>query len=236
MVILAAAACSSTQPDAAPAQTASLAVTARANTVVQNCWEIWYDTDDPPNGSPDATAGEHLCEDSGGDAVQPRQVPWRFSIQVSVIHAGQTTQELIASSVATGDSIPDYVSMTPYDATAVEIGPAKAPAPPVYYLNPTVSANGMPYWLSINGFDLGGSPNVLEQTPTFNFTVNAGDTIIVEVRKQPEVEAPQFLPPNLPHELTISGVLKIGGTEVHVNGTTISPDADGTGFSFSFTR
>jgi hypothetical protein len=167
---------------------------------------------------------------------------------ITIIHRGSTTEELVISTPLTGsvlgttlipgDGIDDFISMTAYDPTHPD-APFKNPEErPVYglvqFLNGKQVSRGNPLWLETNGFFL-GDPNILTLSPTFDFEVNSGDTVIVRARKQNFVDAQDFLPRTPDPKIQISGTLTVGGIPVLPSGTKQSSIADGAGVSFSFT-
>jgi hypothetical protein len=241
-LVLAAASCETTQPDTLGTRTASLTIDARADVDIFDCYEIWAND---INGDL-VYQGVNECYPSPTPGVpQNRAVPWRYSVSISIIHKDSSTEEIVTSlsgvvgsSVQAGDGIDDFVSLTPYD-------PADQPADfkepeerPGYglvqFLNGKKVSRGSPMWLETNFFFL-GEPNILTASPSFDFEVNPGDTVIVRARKQNVAEAPAFLPSNPNPNLQISGTLSIGGVSVVPSGTKQSTIADGAGISFSFT-
>jgi len=229
---LAAWSCDSTQPDRIVAKTASLQFQASGTVELVNCFEVWLDTDS--NSLPDQNTGTFYCVDD--ETPDQRQVPWRYTLAITVIRAGTTTEELIATDLIPGDSIPDFQSMTPYDDQSTTDGTI----PPVgntYYLNGRNVSVGNPIFLTASGFDLGPT-QVLGSTPSYDFPVNRGDTIIVRARKESNLTAPPYLqvyPVSNPPQIQLVGRLFIGGQEVQPNGTTVSSFADGSSVFFSFT-
>jgi hypothetical protein len=224
--------CDSTQPDQITSQPANLSVEAFALVDNNNCWEIWVDTDG--NAEPDLNTGQYFCTPVVGETKVNRAVPWRYSMVVSVLRAGATVPEVIGSSVAPKDGIQDFVSMSPYDSTMGSV----ADLPPdgdVYYINGKQVSSGSAYYLNAVGYNL-GLPNVLQQTPTFDFSLNPGDTVIVQARKQPYADAPPYLNFDQDPDLTISGLLYVAGIKVPLSGSATSSGADKSGISFSFSR
>ena len=244
--VLAAAGCTTKQPESIGTRTASVRILAKADVNTFNCYEIWADDID---GIP-ADTGERECENelnSGGDPVVAiRNIPWRYSLTVSIIHAGSTGEEIatslsgvIGSSVQPGDGIDNFISLTEYDPTDQ---PASKFRPPefrpgygiVTFENGRLVSRGSPIWLAIAGFGP-GETNILTLSPTFDFEVNAGDTVIVRARKQLAVDAPPFLQSSPPPKIVLSGTLSVGGSLVTPAGAAKSTSADGAGISFSFT-
>jgi hypothetical protein len=233
--ILAAAGCKTTQPDRVEARTASVVLRLGGIVPLYNCWEEWQDTN--ADGIGDVNLGVVTC-DQVGSAQRP--VPWRYSMGIYLIRAGTTTEEvvtsvdgLIGSSIEAGDTVDDFVSMTEYDNGKEPI-PDKPHQGDIYFINGNKVSLGSPIYLSSLGLDLGPS-SVLTATPTFDFNVNSGDTVVVRARKQAESDAPPFLPSNPRPALQLRGVLAIGGVQVAANGTSVSSTDDQAGISFSFT-
>jgi hypothetical protein len=233
--------CKSTQPDRLQTRTASLTVGALAKKVdLFDCYEVWVDAT-PGDPVPDLDTGFRQCFQRLGKVT--RSVPWRYSLAISVIHEGSTTEEQVTSlaghpgsSVQPGDGIDDFVSLTDYDLSA-PVGQVRSPDQSGnYFLDPREVSTGNPIYLASRQFDP-GVPNVLQETPAFTFEVNSGDTIIVRGRKQALVDAPAFLPTDEDPEMAIEATLRVNGVTVTPNppgGSTSSFD-DKAGISFSFT-
>jgi hypothetical protein len=234
-IILATAGCDSEQPATSPSTTATLSIKASADVDKNFCWDVWSDLDG--NGDCEFDNQQKYCETADGGSKNTRPVPWRYSAQVSILRAGTTTPQIIASSVVPGDTVPDYVSLTPYDPV-VEPGIPKPSAEGICYLNGVKVSRGTQYFVEANGY-IFGPPNVITHTPVLEFELALGDTVIVEARKQAVFDAPNYL--QAPDDtsdvnLYLTGVLLVGSGEVQVNGTTSSSAADKAGFSFSYTR
>ena len=244
--VLAAAGCKSTQPGSVGTRIASLRIVAKAEVSTFNCYQIWADD---ANGDP-AFTGTVECDDVIGQQGLPiianRSVPWNYSLSVSIIRAGSTSEEIaisrsgvFGSSIEPGDGIDDFISLTEYDPTDQ---PATVFRNPefrqgygiVTFENGRLVSRGSPIWLAIAGFGP-GETNILTLSPTFDFEVNAGDTVIVRARKQLAVDAPPFLQSSPPPEIILSGTLSVGGSLVTPAGAAKSTSADGAGISFSFT-
>jgi hypothetical protein len=245
--ILAVAGCSTTQPDSVGTRDASLAFEARATVNLFDCYEIW--APDPITGIPVYQGFNecYLAHDSQTGVVRSenRPVPWNYSLTVSIIHRGSTTEEIvtsvagmIGSSVQPSDGIEDFVSLTGYDPSD-QPAPIKQPEERpgyglVQFRNGRQVSRGSPIWLETNNFFL-GEPNILLAPTTFDFGVNSGDTVIVRARKQNVALMPDFLPRTPDPLLQLSGTLSVGGILIAPSGTKISSTADGAGVSFSFT-
>ena len=239
--ILAAAGCSTTQPDTLGTRIASLHFDARAEVVdIFNCYQIWADD---INGDL-VYQGFNECYPTNLPPTN-RAVPWRYSLGVTVIHRGSTTEELVISTsgvvgttLIPGDGIDDFISMTPFDPTNPDADFKEPEERPGYgvvqFLNGKQVSRGNPLWLETNNFFL-GDPNILTASPTFDFEVNSGDTVIVRARKQLFNDSAGFLPRSPDPRLQINGTLTVGGIPVVPSGTKQSSIADGAGLSFSFT-
>lgn len=247
--VLVAVGCDSTQPDRVESRTASVSLRTTAKVDLYDCFEVWQDTNNPQDGVPDVNTGFVTCDPTpppigGGPVVKAlRSIPWRYSLRISVIRKGTTTEEVVVSdsglfgsSVESGDPTP-FISMTEFDETSPAI-PDRPHADDIYYLNGKTVSLGNPTYLAFAGIDV-GTPNILSQPlttgPTFDFTVNTGDTIVVRSRKQAYVDAPPFLHFDQDPEVRLESVLAIGGTPVAISGTNVSSTDDGAGFSSSFT-
>jgi hypothetical protein len=249
--ILAAASCTTTQPESLGTRTASLQIVTRADVNIFNCYELWAD---------DGTGNLQFTEiiecytalnQIGNPDVANRLIPWQYSLSISIIHKGTINEEIvtsvsgvIGSSIQPGDGIDNFVSLSAYDPTDQPADFKAANFRPdlglglVSYLNGKKVSRGSPFWQLPNGFDL-GQANILTAAPSFDFEVNPGDTVIVRARKQTVALSPRYIqvtpPTNPPPKITLIGTLAVGGTLVSPTGTTSSTTADGAGISFSFT-
>jgi hypothetical protein len=102
--VLAVAGCSSTQPDSLGTRSASLGFGATALVEVYDCYEEWQDTTGPngvPDGTPDVKIQDSLICFPALDNNIPirvdRAVPWRFTVVVTVVRAGSTSEQLMTS-------------------------------------------------------------------------------------------------------------------------------------------
>jgi hypothetical protein len=224
--------CDSTQPDRIETRTAVLSFKTRANVNLWTCYET-------PN-----SACFTLNDSTGNPRREDRTVPWRYSVKVTIIRAG-TVDEVLAtsltgvagSSVEPGDLVTDFISLGNYDLDA--------PAAPdrvingVQYSNGKIVGTGSPIYLATISIDPGitnlldALPATPTASPTFEFNLNTGDTVVVRARKQANAAAPQFVPALTGVQL--SGTLALSGVTVPVLGTQTSPPDDKAGFTFSFT-
>jgi len=239
LVVLVLVGCDTTQPDRDQTRLASLTFAAQAIVDIYNCYEVWLDTSDPPDGTPDERVAEY-CEPAvppdGAEVFRAqRPVPWRYSLSVSVIRAGSTTEEIVGSSIQPQDLIDDFVSMTDYDPTQDQ-APARPPAGTIYYQSPLQVSVGHPAFFASVGAPV-RTPNILgQETPSFDFEVNSGDTVIVRARKQAVSELPSGINPDQITEVQLDAKLFVEGVQVATNGMKPpSSTADKAGFSFSFT-
>ena len=222
------AGCSSTQPDRIEARNASLRFESKASADLFVCYELPYVQCFPvlENGIP---------------KTADRSVPWSYSLEITVIRAG-TTEEVVVTSV-TGkvgssiqphppelDPIADFVSLTDYDSD-MPIAPDRIEGGITFSNGHTVSSGSPIYLATISVFP--GTPNILETTPTFDFSLNTGDTVIVRARKQGVATAPQISPPYT--NIRIEAFLAISGVLVTAQGDQKSTADDKAGFTFSFT-
>jgi hypothetical protein len=243
---LAVAACSTTQPDRISSRTASFSVVAFAKVQNLDCYEVWQDTSNPTDGIPDIFLDQSICYELP-DAPNQKFVPWHYSLAITIVRAGSTTEEIVTSNAGVHgttldnrDATDDFISMTGYDPDAVPAA-NRDPEGDIYFVNGKRVSRGSPIYLGASSLtcpgcpvDL-GIPTVLGGSTSFDFDINSGDTIIVRARKQKMSDSAGFLPLDPSPSLEIIGTLSIGGVQVAVNGTTESPFDDGAGFAFSFT-
>jgi hypothetical protein len=236
--------CSSSQPGSSTGRVASLTMIAKADGNLYNCYEVW--TDGNGDNIPDTNTGYVTCDESGQAAN--RSVPWAYSLSITVIPEGSTTEHVVTSvdgipgsSIQTGDGIDDFISVTEYDPTSSSI-PSKPSADGQFFLNGFLVSPGNPMYqralLSITPGDPRydfpvGVPNILGYPTQFDFNVTRGDTIIVRARKRSLAESPGFIVAPIP-DLKISATLLIGGAPVHQNGDAVSTGDDKAGFTFSY--
>ncbi len=226
--ILSLVGCNSTQPDRIDTRTASVTFDTRADVDRWDCYDTPY----------------VACFAANNGVKVERAVPWRYSLKITVIRAGSTQEELVTSltgvlgsSVQPGDFVEDFVSLTEYDPDM--------PSAPDRFENGVTFTNGKmvsessPIYLSTVGIDA-GIPNILDTVPSapntpaaFEFSLNSGDTLIVQARKQPSAEAPRFSPPF--ENVRLSAALAISGVPVVMQGSQTSSIDDQAGFTSSFT-
>jgi len=233
--VFAVSGCDSTQPDRIETRTAVLSFDTTAEV---NLWDC-YQTPFPAC---------FVSVDSGIPPVpkkETRRVPWTYDVKVTIIRAG-TINEVAAtsltgavgSSVEPQDIIDDFVNLGNYDPLFVNDIPDKIVGGVTYSNGKTVST-GSPLYLATIGVDP-GITNLLDvlpatptASPTFEFSLNTGDTVVVRARKEAVAEGPQVTPPL--DNVSISGFLTLSGVPVPVLGTQSSPTTDKAGITFSFT-
>jgi len=248
-IVLATLGCNSTQPTQPGPLTASLKFTANATVETNDCYHIYTDTGDPNNPNDE---NQVWCYATGES--ESRFVPWHYSLLVYVIPVGQTAPtdpDRIFTSLFPGNPIPDFVSLTGYDAI-VGTAPFKPEDNGIIFVPVGRVSRGNKIWLSsdLKFYDSTdpnaasgvvynlGETNVIEQ-PTLDFDLNTGDTVVVEARKQIDGDPPYFTDPESAAGnpgLTITASLTVGGTVVQLTGPSSSTADSGAGFTFSYTR
>jgi hypothetical protein len=235
-VILAAfvvAGCSSTQPDRVETRTASLSFATTASVPVWDCYESPFPFCFPAlDGNPPA------------QKIVDRQVPWRYSVAITIVRAGTYTEEVAFSTTGTlgtsvgepGDVVPDFVSLTNYDPDQPPV--ADRDVGGIHFTNGKTVSSGSPVYLSQVGIDP-GIPNMLDTVApvpgapaTFDFELNTGDTVIVRARKESVAASPAVSPAY--ENVRLKATLALAGSPVVGQGPQTSPTDDKAGFTFSF--
>jgi hypothetical protein len=223
--LIAIAGCNSTQPDRIETRVAAVSFSATGNLALFNCYDVQQDTNG--DGVPDTDLGMQCNPVPVPPGAPPlralRPVPWRYSIKITVIPGGSVNEQVvksttgaIGSSVEPNDLIPDFESLTDYD-------PDLTPQPDhndgvFFYTNGHQVSEGSPVYLSYIGSDP-GMPNILDTSPSFNFNLNTGDTVIVRVRKQSFQDSPGYIPRDPDPQLQLVGALQVSGVAVAVQST-----------------
>lgn len=244
--VVALAACSSTQPDHISTRNASLTFAASGDLGSLDCYEIWQDTSNPLDGFPDVFLDQSQCFENL-TPPQQRPLPWHFSVIITVIRSGTTFEDLVFSD----DGVPgttsdprlgldEYFSMTDFDPSEP---PAvlRDPDGDIYYLNGKEVTWGSRVYQSAYSascpncpLDV-GTPNIAGGSPSFDFALNSGDTVLVRVRKQTISHSPGYLPVGSVPNIKLTAQLSIGGVPVATNGAMESSNIDGSTLSFSYT-
>ena len=238
------------QPASSPVSKAVISFSASGQVYKLNCWEVWQDTDF--DGTPDQDTFVLHCEnvlDNGNPASASAPVPWHYSIAITVIRAGQTEEQLVATSLIPGDPVEDFASMTEYDTTR-DLGGTKPSEPdpngggPLFYVAPgstypngaaAVITQANRLWLDGNFFNL-GDPNLMLNGLTYSLDLNQGDTVIVRARKQKRSDSSPWIDQAPTPDVELSGSLTVGGVSVPLQGTATSPGSDMAGVTFSYTK
>jgi hypothetical protein len=244
--VFAAAGCSSTQPDSIDTRGATLAFNAKATVALYDCYEEWQDTTGPdgiPDGIPDEKINDSLqcvrATENGLPLTAARDVPWRYTLVITVVRAGTTNEQILTST----DGVPGFdiegVSLTNYDVGDSAAVPENFfnTETGTYYLNGRRLSTGNLSYLTNAGVET-GIPNILNVYPTFNFDLNTGDTVIVRAVKLYLFQAPSGSP--VYEDIRLSAEFKISGVDVTAHSTPegnppTSPPEDATGITFSFT-
>lgn len=242
-LVLCLAACDSEQPLQASDQEGALSFSAQsAKVAIVDCYDAWADDDE--DGTPDQFDGVRCYDPPFPIAPVSRPVPWTYSLEVSVLRGGSTTETVIGSSLeARVPPEPNFVqepfiNACPFDTT-VEVAPARPPEllgdPDIYFLNPRRVSKGSASYLA--AISPGFVPNVLgDPDLSFDFEVQAGDTIIVRARKEENGDGPQIFTTFDNIDMTLSATLRLGGISVQPQvGSNGSSTDNGAGFMFSFT-
>ncbi len=229
VLLFGAVSCNTTQPADGGSQTFSVEVQANGAVKIFDIWEVWIDT--TGNGSPDTNSGQYLCNEQGISNVT---FPWYFSMSLSVIRRGSTTEEIISST--TNGPTP-FSNLTNYtEGFFFGNPPPQPPQPPLYFLNGRRDAAGSTYYLTSctsipTPLD---PPNVLGSFPTFDVVLNQGDTAVIRLRKQLVQNTNPALTNGVSGEVRMAVFGSLEGRGVSLQG---DPDTggDGGGTTLSFT-
>lgn len=248
------AGCETTQPDELLQQTGQIEVSA-SNAVVDvyNVWDLFEDSNG--DGQPDDVPGPDFtlwCEGPVATAGAV-SLPWPFSIEISILRAGQTVPEVRTHPA----SLVEGTNRALYDSGVLQGN--DLPFPPGQ--NQQVPADGRTFQftnqrrLTIANLDLIlsdsnflhdidpgtyggvcpgtfiGPPMIDDQEQPYTFDLNKGDTVLVKARRfnTPPAGITTTTEPSL------NGTLTVDGLQVNVQGTTNSASEPDAGFSFSYT-
>ena len=239
VLLLAGSSCDSTQPVDAGVQTFSLGVQAFASTNLYDVWDATEDTDF--DGTPDTPAGL-LCLETAVTTIA--EVPWNYAAQISIIRAGTTTEEVIATSI---DTLNDFSSRTAFDEVIFAQRSSFSSGNFFYTNGRSVSASHRDVIEGIRTPQRAPvfrsqclqlnltvpQENVLGSPGTFDVPMSQGDTVVVRARKQLNQVAD--LSGRFNNNPQLGALTFLEGRAISPIGTTGSTTGDGSGFSFSFT-
>jgi hypothetical protein len=242
LLVLSGVACDTEQPTDAGEQIVSVSVTGNGTVEKWDVWEEWSDADGDCDPDPN---GFRTLECLPANDTLSTTVPWRYSAEISVIRAGSTVEEVVATSLGTAD---EFSSLSFYDDLgAIEPVSNRCPGDPgtVWVRGNRYSASqGRTESLmdkSIMELCLGYSEpllkeaNVLGQVDKFDVVVRQGDTVVFRARKGRD----GTLESN-PYDAVAIGAVDqtalmfVDGLEVEPLGDAATGDADGGGISISF--
>jgi hypothetical protein len=216
-LILSGVACDTQQPTDAGTQQVTISVTGTGEAEIYNVWDLWIDVDGDCQVSDGDTDLGTECV-AQGDTLSTT-VPWRYSAVLTVIRAGTTTEELIATSVDTSN---EFSSLSFYDDTViVELGD---------------QCDGFPGGvLRVNGKKMTAASrevmecldkpnllpaNVLDSPGSYTVSVQQGDTVIFKARKA----RPGFTASKPYDSIALSPVDQFA--EVFIDGRSVLPEGD----------
>ena len=180
-LILSGAACDTRQPTDAGTQEITITMTGTGKAEIYNIWDVWDDVDgDCEISEGDLPLSKKGCRAQGDDL--DTTVPWRYSAVLTVIRAGTTTEELIATSVGTAN---EFSSVSFYDDTVIrELANVCFDDPNELWVNgrQLTAAN---VDIMEGCLDYIGLPpaNVLGSPDSYTVSVQQGDTVIFRARK-----------------------------------------------------
>lgn len=246
--------CDTTQPLQLDEQTYELRFEGRGASVpTYDVWDMYEDENG--NGEPDPGEPMQLfCVDqSAPDSISPTSAPFRFTLKVTILRAGQTVKEQITSSGALNTAAnltvyddPDNIieGVTPNKAPIVESGrtfifrnPRRMSAVNRSVVTATVNTLNQlrpsVYPLK-NGLCSAADPGEAEidnEPQPMAIVIRKGDTLIVEARRG--TTAPTGIP--YTSQPSLRAILAVDGEPVSVRGTDRTNKEPGAGISFSFT-
>jgi hypothetical protein len=226
-LLVTAASCDSKQPVQAGEQLFSIEVQSTALVNVYNVYDEWLDTP-PLDGVPDTPTGDVHCDPSGDFLIAI--VPWNYSAEVAIIRAGETEEELIATTRQTPEP---YSNLTVYGEGTQGPAPNLPPDGNTYFLNPRRLLQSDRFvFEECFGNTQTEDPNILGEFPRFDVVMDQGDTVVFRARKSPQ--AP-FGSAGYESEPGLGATVFLDGATVTPSGRTSSTPGSGTGFSFAFT-
>jgi hypothetical protein len=247
-------ACDTTQPLQYDEQTYELQFDGRGATVPT--YDVWDQYEDENgNGAPDPGEPMQLfCADqSAPDTISPTSAPFSFTLQITILRAGETVKERVTSesALAVGANLSGYddpsniiTGVTPDKAPIVVDGrrfifrnPRRVSAANRDVVMATVNTLNQlrpgTYFVG-NGLCSAGNPGAarIDNEPQpLALVLRKGDTIIVEARRG--IDPPNGVPYD--SEPSIRALFLLDGREVSVNGSDRTTKQPGSALSFSFT-
>ena len=250
--------CDSSQPQEVGEQFMQIEIAAgNASIQVFDVWEQYFDMNNDgvpdetdPSGvlleSPVEIACRKATRSDGDDILASGFTPWNYSLEISIIRAGTTVTERLTTS----DALLSTFNMTEYATNTINGMQQPGSDCPVFAIcNPIGRLPGTHRIVIDSTYDggtdslfcpgspglglgrMGGTPGAPGPIP-FSLTVNKGDTILVEARKN--FSAPEGI--ILLSEPTLQGTVFLGGSQIqNLNGTSVSRSEPRAGISFSFT-
>lgn len=218
-LVLSGAACDTRQPTDAGTQEISITMTGTGKAEIYNIWDEWRDNDgDCQISDGDLDLGTNECDAQGNDL--DTTVPWRYSAVITVIRAGTTTEELVASSIGSAN---EFSSVSFYDDTVIRELAGQCTGDP----GDVMLVNGRQ--MTAASFDvmsgcLGETnlppANVLGSPDSYTVSVQQGDTVIFRSRKaRPDKSESE------PYNTIVDEAVE-QFAEVFIDGISVLPDGN----------
>jgi hypothetical protein len=240
-LILPVAGCDTTQPTDAGDRLVSISVSGTAKVNKWNVWDVWIDEDgnceidEPPDGE-DYKATYLSCDELERFDTT---VPWPYSAEVSIIRAGTTEEELIATSVGTPN---EFSNLSFYDEFVIQELPDQCSGiegGELWVNGRQISAAHEEVMARCLGEDDLLPVNVLGQPDRYDIVAQRGDTIIFRSRKSPEGRSGPYddiifdEDTQISFPVTQTAVMLLDGVEVEAQGDPVTGDDDGGGITIS---
>jgi len=216
--ILSGFACDTRQPTDAGIQEISITVTGTGTAQIWNIWDVYVDVDGDCEISPPDTQLDPECVGLG--TTLATTVPWRYSAVLTVIRAGTTTEELIATSLGTSN---EFSSVSFYDDTVIRELQDQCSGIPGNVLWTNGRQLTAAHKDVLEGcLQYSGLPpaNVLGSPGAYTVEVGQGDTVIFRSRKARSNEGT-----STPYNTISAGPLE-QFAEVFVDGVSVVPQGD----------
>jgi hypothetical protein len=263
LLVTLAGGCDTTQPQQAGEQTLTLTLAAPgAGITTYDVWDLYEDNDG--DGIPDDIDGDGTgdvflwCETipPGEPVINPISVPWGFTMQISILRAGEIQPEVLTTAAALnpasnlaqydtirrlGETLPKlpiteqgrtfkFDLNAPRRLSAAHRDVVSATSNPLSTLNPGMYDLG-------NGLCSAGNPGdakIDNQPQPYSVVFSKGDTVIVEARRG--LDAPEALENEFTREPRLDAAIRVDGQRVSVSGgDTTSTEMPGAEISFWFT-